>query len=161
MKVPQIRNGVEGSAREHTCTAASANGSVAAEFALVAPVLVLLAVGVVDFGTLAAKSAGLAATTRIGAEYARAYPGDTAGVCRVMQSAMSLAPAPTCPTSFPHSCECSDETPIACAESCATVGRPGPNRAFVRITVSQDFTPIVPWPGIPATLSAMTEVRLQ
>ena len=156
-----MKSEVARNAPERACTAASTNGSVAAEFALVAPVLVLLALGIVDFGTLAAKSAGLAATARIGAEYARAYPGDTAGVCRVIQSAMSFAPAPTCPTSFPHSCECSDETPIACTESCATVGRPGPNRAFVQITASQDFTPIIPWPGIPEILSAVTVVRLQ
>jgi TadE-like protein len=139
----------------------SCDGSVAAEFALLAPILVLIATGIADFGMLATKSAGLAATTRIGAEYARTYPDDTGGIKHAMQAAMSHAPPLTFPASFPRSCECDDETPIACSESCATVGRPGPNRVFIQITADQAFTPLVPWPGIPAMLTATTEVRLQ
>ena len=115
-----------------------------------APILVLIATGIADFGMLATKSAGLAATARIGAEYARTYPDDTSGIQHAMQSAMSFGPALTFPASFPRSCECNDETPINCSESCATLGRPGPNRMFIRITANQPFTPLVPWPGIPA-----------
>jgi Flp pilus assembly protein TadG len=137
------------------------NGGVAAEFALMAPILVLIAAGIADFGMLATKSAGMAATARIGAAYARTYPDDTSGIQRAMQSAMGFAPALIFPASFPRSCECDDETPIACSESCATVGRSGPNRMFIRITANQFFTPLVPWPGIPAMLTAATEVRLQ
>jgi hypothetical protein len=137
------------------------NGSVAAEFALMAPLLVLIATGIADFGMLAARSAGLAATARIGAEYARTYPDDTSGIHHAMQSAMSFGPPLTFPASFPRSCECNDETPITCSASCATVGRPGPNRMFIRITANQPFSPLVPWPGIPAMLTAATEVRLQ
>jgi len=51
-------------------------GSVAAEFALVAPLVILIAAGTADFGMLAARSAALVATTRIGAEFARAHPLD-------------------------------------------------------------------------------------
>jgi hypothetical protein len=137
------------------------NGSVAAEFALMAPIIVLIAVGIADFGMLATRSSGLAATARIGAEYARTYPNDPSGIQNGMQSAMSFKPALTFPASFPWSCECDDKTPIACSRSCATVGRPGPNRVFIRITASQPFTPLVPWPGIPAMLTATMEVRLQ
>jgi hypothetical protein len=32
---------------------------------------------------------------------------------------------------------------------------------FIRISANQAFTPIVPWPGIPASLTAATELRLQ
>jgi hypothetical protein len=137
------------------------NGGVAAEFALMAPILVLIATGIADFGMLATKSAGLAAAVRIGAEYARTYSDDTGGIQHAMQNAMSPAPALIFPASFLRSCECDDGTPIACSESCATVGRPGPNRAFIRITASQRFTPLVPWPGIPAMLIAVAETRLQ
>jgi hypothetical protein len=137
------------------------NGSVAAEFALMAPIIVLIAAGIADFGMLATKSAGLAATARIGAEYARIYPADTSGIEHAMQSAMSFAPALTFPAGFPRSCECGDATPIACSQSCATVGRPGPNRVFIRITANQPFAPLVPWPGIPTMLTGMMEVRLQ
>jgi Flp pilus assembly protein TadG len=137
------------------------HGSVAAEFALAAPVVILIAVGIADFGMLAAKSAGLASSTRIGAEYARVYPLDIDGIQRSTQRAMSFAPALILPATFPRRCECDDASPIACNESCATVGRPAPNRVFITVSASQPFTPLVPWPGIPATLTAATEMRMQ
>jgi Flp pilus assembly protein TadG len=136
-------------------------GSVAAEFALAAPIIILIAAGIADFGMLAARSAALAGSTRIGAEYARRHPGDTAGIRNSMQSSMSFAPALSFPTNFAQSCECEDQTAMACGESCAVVGRPGPNRVFIKISASQAFTPLVPWPGIPATLTSATELRLQ
>lgn len=137
------------------------HGSVAAEFALIAPTVILFASAIVDFGMLATKSAGLAAATRVGAEYARVYPDDADGIRNAMQSAMSFTPALIFPASFPRSCECNDQTPISCSESCATGRRPGPNRVFIRITGNQSFAPLVPWPGIPAMITATTEVRLQ
>ena len=78
-----------------------------------------------------------------------------------MQSAMNFVPPLSFPASFSRSCECDDGTPITCSESCATHGRASPNRVFISIRASQAFTPLVPWPGIPATLTAATEVRLQ
>ena len=137
------------------------DGSVATEFALLAPMILLITAGTADFGMLATKSAALAGATRIGAEYARLYPADTAGIQNSMQNSTSFIPALSFPASFPYSCECDDRTPIACTESCATVGRPGPNRVFITINASQAFTPLVPWPGIPASLTAETEIRLQ
>ena len=123
--------------------------------------ILLIAAGIADFGMLAKKSAALAGTTRIGAEYARLYPADTTGIQNSMRNSMSFSPALVFPASFPYSCECDDKTSIACAESCATVGRPGPNRVFITISASQAFTPLVPWPGIPASLTAATAIRLQ
>lgn len=137
------------------------NGSVAVEFALVAPVIILIAAGIADFGILATKSAALAGTTPIGAEYARLRPLDTSGIQNSMQSAMTFAPALTFPTTFSRSCECDDGAPIACTASCATIGRAGPNRVFMRISASQAFTPLMPWPGIPAILTATIVVQLQ
>jgi Flp pilus assembly protein TadG len=151
-RILQSRGWERGSCRE---------GSVAAEFAVVVPAIFLIAAGIADFGLLATKSIALTGTTRTGAEYARTHPADMIGIQNSMQSSMSFAPALTFPATFPRTCECEDETAIACTESCATFGRPGPNRVFMRISASQAFIPLVPWPGIPATLTAATEVRLQ
>jgi Flp pilus assembly protein TadG len=142
------------------CSFAS-DGSAATEFALVAPMIILIAAGIADFGMLATKTAALAGTTRIGAEYARLYPADTAGIQTSMQNSTSFMPALSFPASFPFSCECDDRTSIACTESCATANRPAPNRVFITISASQAFTPLVRWPGIPASLTATTEIRLQ
>jgi len=139
----------------------SRDGSVAAEFALVAPTIILIAAGIADLGTLATKYVALAGTTRIGADYARVHPDDTTGIQHSMQNSMSFIPALGFPASFPQSCECDDKTTIACTESCAAVGRPGPNRIFITISASQAFTPLVPWLGIPATLTSRAQIRLQ
>ena len=150
-----------GHARRCARSSLLCDGSVAAEFALVAPLVILIAAGVADFGMLAARSAALMATTRIGAEFARAHPLDTGGIQSSMQGAMSFAPALSFPASFPHICECDDGAPIVCGESCAALGRASPNRVFIGITASQAFTPLLPWPAVPATLTSTTQVRLQ
>jgi TadE-like protein len=137
------------------------DGSAATEFALLAPAIILIVAGISDFGMLATNSAALAATTRIGAEYARSHPTDISGIQNSMQNAMRSTPALIFPASFPQSCECDDGMSIACTESCATIGRPGPNRVFIRISATRAFTPLVPWPGIPAVLTATAEIRLQ
>src|SRR6516225_6298506 len=59
------------------------DGTALAEFALAAPILVTLVLGIADFGMLAAKNAALEGATRVGAEYARNNPtcsqGDLTG----------------------------------------------------------------------------------
>jgi len=137
------------------------SGGVAAEFALVAPIIILVATGIADFGMLASNSTALTAAVRIGAAYARFHPTDTVGIQNSMQSSMSFTPTLTFPASFPQSCECNDMTSIACTESCAAADLPAPNRVFITITASQAFVPLVPWPGIPGTLTETTTIRLQ
>jgi hypothetical protein len=137
------------------------SGGVAAEFALIAPIIILLATGIADFGMLASNSTALTAAVRIGAEYARFHPTDTVGIQDSMQGSMSFTPTLIFPSSFPQSCECDNRTSIACSESCATTGRPGPNRVFITISASQEFAPLVPWPGVPNLLTATTQIRLQ
>jgi hypothetical protein len=44
--------------------------------------------------------------------------------------------------------------------SCATNGK-GNNEVFVSVSASRAVTSIVPWPGFPATLNGVTELRLQ
>jgi TadE-like protein len=137
------------------------SGGVAAEFALVAPIIILLATGIADFGMLASNSTALTAAVRIGTEYARFHATDTVGIRNSMQSSMSFMPTLTFPASFPQSCECDNKSFIACSESCATTGRPGPNRVFITISATQAFAPLVPWPGVPNLLTATAQIRLQ
>jgi hypothetical protein len=140
---------------------ADCRGSVAAEFAVVAPIILLVTAAIADIGSITKQSTALAGATRIGAEYARFHLADATGIKDTMQNSMTFSPPLSFPASFPQSCECDDRTAIACAESCAAVGRPGPNRVFMRITASQAAAPLVSWPRLPQTLSSTTEIRLQ
>ena len=103
----------------------------------------------------------VAGATRIGAEYARFHSADLTGIKDAMQTSMNFNPPLSFPASFPQSCECDDGTFIACSESCATVGRQGPNRVFMRITAHQAAAPLMSWLGLPHFLSSTTEMRSQ
>ena len=128
---------------------------------MTAPIILLIIAAAADFGSLIKQSAALAGATRIGAEYARFHSADLTGIKDAMQTSMSFNPPLSFPASFPQSCECDDGSAIACSESCATVDRPGPNRVFMRITANQAVVLLVPWPGLPNSLSSTTEMRLQ
>ena len=144
------------------------DGTALVEFALAAPILVTLVLGIADFGMLAAKNAALEGATRVGAEYARnnstcqadiAGSSCITGIKSAMQSSGSFSPALTFPSDPSASCECDDGSSIACGTTCA-VGKT-PNRVLVTVTASQTYTPILPWPGIPTSLTASTELRIE
>ena len=85
-------------------------GAVAVELGLLAPLLVVLAIGIVDFGNLLNFSQALAAATRVGAEYARG-----SSVCRASETGIDVlagtvhtccttgtaTPPATCPAGTP------------------------------------------------------------
>lgn len=136
-------------------------GAVTLEFAIVAPLLLVITTGIADIGLLTTRAAALASATRIGAEYAKLHPTDTAGIQNAISSSKNFTPALTIPGNFSEVCECSDQSPIACTRSCAAAGRSGPNRVFIRISASQRFIPFLPLPGLPGILTSATEIRLQ
>jgi Flp pilus assembly protein TadG len=145
------------------------SGSIAAEFAFAAPILVMLVAGIADFGMLTARSAALAGATRAGAEYARnsttckadlAGTSCIAGIKSAIQSAISSGAVLTFPSTFSPICKCDDGTAITCGTTCVGPGKV-PNRVSIAVSATQAFTPIVPWPGIPTSVTKSTEIRVQ
>jgi len=118
------------------------DGTALAEFALAAPILVTLVLGIADFGMLAAKNAALEGATRVGAEYARNNPTCSQG------------------ETFSVSCQCDDGSSITYGTTCVGAGKV-PNRVLITIAATQGYTPIISWPGIPTSLTASTEMRVQ
>jgi len=154
-------------------------GAVAVELGVVAPLLVVLAVGIVDFGNLLNNDQALAAAARIGAQYARnssfcksgiqvlssppVNAACTTGIQNAMRQSMNYSAGQlTFPASIPLTCECDDGTSITCGNNaCATAGRPAPDRVFITVSASQSFTPMIAWPGMPSAINGGTEIRLQ
>ena len=148
------------------------DGTALVEFALAAPILVTVVLGIADFGLLAAKNAALEGATRVGAEYARnntTCQGDitgsscTTGIENAMTSSGNFSPSLTFPsgtTPFTVTCQCDDGSSITCGTTCTGVGKT-PNRVLITVTASQSYTPILPWPGIPTSLTASTELRVE
>ena len=141
-------------------------GAVLVEFALAAPILVTLVLGIADFGMLAANTAALEGVTRVGAEYARnVCKGDMSSSCisgikSAMTSTGNFNPPITFPSDPSASCECDDGSSITCGTTCSGAGKT-PNRVLITVTASQSYTPILPWPGLPSSVTASTEMRVE
>ena len=145
------------------------DGTALTEFALAAPILVAVVLGIADLGLLAARNAALEGATRIGAEYARNNSTCQAnltgsscitGIKNAMQNSGSFSPAITFPSDPSPSCECDDGSSITCGTTCVGAGKT-PNRVLITVTASQAFTPIWSWGVIPTSLTASTEMRVQ
>jgi Flp pilus assembly protein TadG len=155
-------------------------GSVAVELGLLGGLfLVPLMLGIIQYGIYFNATQALAAATRTGAEYARNSATCKAGI-QVLQSppvsgacttgiqntitnSMNYpSGALTFPATFPLTCQCDDGTAITCGNnSCATAGRPAPNRVFITISASQTFTPFVTLWTVPSTINGVTDIRIQ
>ncbi len=145
-------------------------GSAAVEFAISAPLLVVLCIGVADYGALVGTSAGLESATRAGAEVVLA--GSTATATQLI----SIGVLPSGAT-FTGACSCIDNswpTGTACPPAVNTTpcaGKTNPYTLttdqrvvqYVSVTVTQSFTPIIAYAslGFPASLTASTMVRTQ
>jgi TadE-like protein len=167
------------------------DGSVAVEVGLTGGlVLVPLMLGILQYGLFFDATQGLAAATRIGAEYARdsttcqsginpiVVPPTVSGSCmtgiqNAMQNSMNFSPALASPT-ITVTCECEPTQTSSPYQACSVTnnlfdscftnpppGYTGPNRIFLRISVSQPFIPFIPLLPIPTTLNSTTDLRIQ
>jgi Flp pilus assembly protein TadG len=152
-------------------------GSMAVEFAFAAPPVIMLALGVVDYGSLMNKWASLRGATRAGAEYVVANwnnatvtdptTGAEQQVCGFLGLTLSSTTcSPVTPT-VATACTCSDDSTVSCPSSgssnpCSSYSDP---RVLVSVTVTatESFTPIASWASFafPSTVTASTVVRTQ
>jgi hypothetical protein len=135
-------------------------GTAAVEFALIAPVLLLLAAGAIDLSRLIAQTMQVRAAAQAGADYALKNgvdPWDPGAIQGAVAAATTLAVTPLA----------AEE--VGCAAGSAIVPPPGPLCAaggtpgtFVNVDATADFTPIVPWNGVvlPAQVRGQATVRV-
>jgi len=142
-------------------------GSAAVEFAITAPFLVLLALGIADYGAMVAQSSSLAAYARAGAEYAASQAG---------QGNFPVSVAAFCPgcsnSSSTASCFCSDNTTSV---PCPGLADPAPATClafadkrvlgYVSVTAAiNPYQPLVAYAGFapfPSSLSSTTVIRFR
>jgi Flp pilus assembly protein TadG len=156
-------------------------GSAAVEFATTAPVLIVLALGVADYGALMTNWASLQGATRAAAEYARNSPACVAGglsnsdcitgltdFYAVMKSNnTSLSSASFTPsaalTTAANYCTCTDGSGVSCSSGTCNVGGDTRVLQYIQITATQSVSPLLaPLPfGFPSSLSGQTTTRIQ
>jgi hypothetical protein len=129
-------------------------GAAAVEFAITAPLLVVLVLGIADYGLLMADSAALEGSTRAGAEVAKTKPSVTGA----QLAGLNLFPSGITPT-VTSVCTCVDNTwpggaacpPGPFATPCAgktnpfVAGNPVDPRVFeyVQVAATRSVSPIV------------------
>jgi Flp pilus assembly protein TadG len=123
---------------------AGRRGNAAVEFALMAPVLLTVIAGLIDFGMGAYEAMSLRSAARAAGQFAMKYPTDTAGIAAVVTAATTLDAQALTVTSS-RFCKCSNGTTVTC-DSQACSGNT-PQLKYVRVSVTKTFTTMFPWPG--------------
>jgi Flp pilus assembly protein TadG len=135
-------------------------GSSLVELAFTLPLLMLLLMGAVDFGRAFYMAVEVVGAAHAGAEYGAQNPTDTAGMKTAAQDDAPNVSSLSVPTPT-YGCECSDGTQYSA--SCASQPTTCTNNVvyLVKVTASATYAPIVPWPGVPPslTLTKTAEMR--
>lgn len=136
----------------------SEQGSSLVEVALVLPMLLLVLVGMVDFGRGYYLGNEVAGAARAGAVYGSQNPTDTAGMKTAVTEDAPDVPGITASASY--GCECSDGT--SASASCSTVPTCSTNVVYyVKVTASATYTTMVPWTGLPSSIALSRTVEMR
>jgi hypothetical protein len=116
----------------------SRSGIAATEFALFAPILVVLGLGVIDVGNAVFHKFDLNALARIGAEYAVSNTSDTEGIKNTVFNAAKRDNSTLSVVSEVF-CECQYKQVQSCSVSCADGGA---LKKYVKVSVAEFYSPL-------------------
>lgn len=144
-------------------------GLAAVEFGLAAPILILLLVGLVDFGMLFYASLQVQGAASAGAEYASVHGMDSAGITSAVQQTSILNQTVTMSTGSPSEiCGCTNTGTMveegtfsgSCSVYTTCTGGGG---AYAKVAVQLSYSPMLPYPWArsPVTLTGLAYRRLQ
>jgi Flp pilus assembly protein TadG len=140
----------------------STKGSAAIEFGIIAPVLVILLVGVIELGFAVHQAMQVQDAAEAGALYAGKYGWDPAAISNAVVNAtgaenITASPAPV------QFCGCPDASGIATVACDQTCPSGDPVEVYARVSASRPHTAILTFLNlpIPDTLSGHATVRLQ
>jgi Flp pilus assembly protein TadG len=134
-------------------------GVSAVEFALVAPMLVLMLIGLADFGLAANEKMRLLTAARAGAQSGFGDPANGAAIIQAAKDASGLQSKPITVTTV-TTCACPDGGAAACDGTC---GGGAAVRSFVTVTVTETYGMLFDYPmlGKSVALSATASLRVQ
>jgi hypothetical protein len=136
----------------------SESGSSLVETALVTPVLVLLLVAAVDFGNAYYARIAVSSAAEAGALYGVQNPGDLAGM--ILASKLDGADVLTLVPTASFGCECADGSGSS-ALCVATPTCAGNVVNYVEVDTTAIYTPIMPYPGVPAVITLNGKARMR
>lgn len=134
----------------------STSGVAATEFALIAPIVLILMLSVVDVSNAVSESFDLKTAARVGAEYALNNSDDIAGI-RAAAIAATNNTTSTFTIASTVFCEC-DKVALVCGQTCP-LDASVPNQ-YVRVSVQDSFSPLF-LPDTFSTLGAEVTLPIQ
>lgn len=141
------------------------SGQSLVETAITVSLITLLVAAAVDFGIAFYKDIEVTDAARAGATYGSTDPGDTTGMANAAKAAAhDIATDTTFSAVGSWGCECFNGwTPtIPGPNSCTTPPACSMNTVdYVSVTVSDQYTPIFPWPGIPSAIPMSSTVTMR
>ncbi|MGZ6147545.1 MAG: TadE/TadG family type IV pilus assembly protein [Vulcanimicrobiaceae bacterium] len=138
-------------------------GTSLIEFALLAPVVIFLLLGLIEIGRFAYFSILAGNAARAGVQYgaqsttsATDVPGMRQAALADGQNVPNLTASPT-----PAYCTCADGTAVSC-KSTAVCPAPSHRLVFVKVVATGTFTSLFKYPGLPQSLpiSAMAVMQV-
>ncbi|MCB9964129.1 MAG: pilus assembly protein [Rhodospirillales bacterium] len=121
------------------------NGIAATEFAFVAPIFILLFIGLVDFGLYLNSKMNIQNISGSIADYVAASKDDTE-VPALVNTLMADTGETGLSYTTTFECECSDGVIRECPIS--SCGDGDFERRFVSVSVSGSYSPLLPYPGV-------------
>jgi Flp pilus assembly protein TadG len=127
-------------------------GSAIVEFGMLAPVLVLMLMGTMDFARVFYTSISVVNAARAGVQYGVRSNGKSGDLTGMQNAALAdgsdVSGLTAVATRF---CQCSDGTTANCLTgSCGAYGRP---RIYVKVTTTAQFKTLFKYPKVPATIN--------
>jgi Flp pilus assembly protein TadG len=137
-------------------------GVAAVEFALLAPVVTTLLIGLVDFGQVIYQSMEVQVAAHAGADYAMLNGWNSSGVTSAVTGATSMtinaSPAPA----LVSACVVNGVITTTTDATCPTGSSQTTPGTYVEVYSQATFTPLIPWSifGLPTSLAAQAMVRV-
>jgi Flp pilus assembly protein TadG len=121
-------------------------GIAIVEFALIAPVLLLLVAAVVDFTLLMRAAIAVGDAARAGAQFGSLNMANAANISGIQTAALNAAPdIPSLTAAAAQVCRCSNGSTVNCSGgTCPS----GPVRTYVQVTVKTTVPPIFTYPHL-------------
>jgi Flp pilus assembly pilin Flp len=137
-------------------------GAAAVEFALIAPFLIMMLVGIMDFGRFINQRMELENLARAAAEYV-VKGGDESLVTQdviLMSGKITEEDLPGVQQEGDSVCECDNGEEVTCGTTCSGSDTTY-QRRYYNFSLTRSFTPMFPYPGIPDTITLTGNARLQ
>jgi Flp pilus assembly protein TadG len=138
-------------------------GAAAVEFAMIVPVLVILVLGVVDYGTFINEKMKLQDLSRTVVQYVAQGGADADVMTAIVETSdfynKAKANGQTVNVDTAQECECAGGVSISCNSVC--VGAGDYIRYFYTATVDSTYEPIFVYPGLPSSIKLVGYSRMQ